>query len=107
MGVYLRSALFDDVVIVGTSSAANPRGLPPFVPDPSSIDAALARVGLPQFLLDLRGPHADRAATIWLAKRRTLRANFTTVLTLAPGKAFDALVYIDTLTPAHVGPESR
>ena len=101
MGVYLRSAFGKDLVIIGTSSAAHPPGLPPWVPDAGNLDAALARVGLPQYLLDLRAARADRAATAWLAERRTLRANFTTSLTVSPGQAFDALVSIEALTPAH------
>jgi erythromycin esterase len=101
MGLYLRSTLGKHLVIVGVSSAASFRGFPAWVPDASNVDAALARVGLPRFLLDLRASRADRPVAAWLAERRTLRANFTTALTLTPGKAFDALVFIETLTPAH------
>jgi erythromycin esterase len=100
MGLYLRSRLGNDLVIIGTSSTASPPGLAAWVPDAGNIDAALARVGLPRFVLDLRASRADRAVTAWLAQRRTLRANFTTTLTLSPGKAFDALVFMESLTPA-------
>jgi erythromycin esterase len=68
--------------------------------EPSGLDAALARVGMPLFLLDLRATRADRAVTAWLAEPREMRANFTTYMTLSPGVAFDALLFINTLTPA-------
>jgi hypothetical protein len=66
MGVHLRSALHNTVVLIGTSSAANVPGRP-WVPDEGNVDSALARVGLPQFLLDLRHaptrrPREDAAA---------------------------------------------
>jgi erythromycin esterase len=61
-------------------------------------------VGRPRFLLDLRAARDDRAAHAWLAEPRALRANFNTALTLSPGAAFDAIVFVDTLTPAHTAP---
>jgi erythromycin esterase len=101
MGMYLRSTLGNDLVIIGTSSAANARGLPRASEDASSLDAALARVGTPHFLLDLRASRDDQAVSSWLGKPHALRANFNTLLSLSPGTAFDALVFVDTLTPAH------
>jgi hypothetical protein len=41
----------------------------------------------------------------WLAERRALRANFTTFLTVSPSAAFDALLFVNTLTPAHATPQ--
>ncbi len=97
MGMYLRSALGDDLIVIGTSSAANRAPLPPAVPDAGSLGTILTRVGPPQFLLDLRPSRPDRAVTAWLRERRTMEANFTTSLTLSPGKAFDrAVVLPDT-----------
>lgn len=61
-------------------------------------------VGPPLFLLDLRAARGDRAVTAWLSERRTLRANFETFLTMSPGTAFDALLFINTLTPVRVAP---
>jgi erythromycin esterase len=107
MGVYLRSTLNQNLVIIGTSSVANPPGFPPFVPDDGSLDAALGRVGVPQFLLDLRTSRDDRAVTAWLAERRTLRANFTSSLRVSPAKSFDALLFIHTLTRAHIASPPR
>jgi erythromycin esterase len=107
MGMYLRSTLRDELFIIGTSSAANASGLPAVIPDPGGLDAALGRVGLPRFVLDLRASRTDRAVTAWLAEPRALRANFTTYLTLSPAKAFDALLFVNTLTPAHITPMPR
>jgi erythromycin esterase len=109
MGAYLRSAFGKELVIIGTTSTANPPGLPTWTPDASNLDAALARVGLPQYVLDLRAARADRAANEWLAERHTVRANFTTSLTLAPQQAFDALVFFNDLTQARMdsSPRSR
>ena len=100
MGQHLRSVLGGELLIIGTSSARNGTGLPTATLESSSLDASLARVGQPRFLLDLRASRADRAAAAWLAERRALRANFTTFMTLSPGAAFDALLFINTLTPA-------
>ena len=104
MGLYLRSALARDIVSIGTSSDANASGLPAAIPDASSIDAALARVGVPRFVMDLRASHDERAPIAWLSERRALRAIFTLHMTLAPGIAFDSLLFLDTLTPAHTAP---
>jgi hypothetical protein len=68
--------------------------------EPGGLDAALSRVGPPLFLLDLRAARSDRAVAAWLAERRQLRTNFTTSLTVSPSVAFDALLFVNTLTPA-------
>jgi erythromycin esterase len=100
MGQHLRSALGADLIIIGVSSARNGTGLPAASQETGSLDAALARVGPSRFILDLRAARTDSAVTSWLAERRALRANFTSFLTLSPIVAFDALLFIDTLTPA-------
>lgn len=101
MGQSLRAALNDALVIVGTSSAGNGPGLPPASAYLDGVDAVLASLGQPRFFLDLRAARGNRAVTTWLAERRPLRANFTTYLTVSPGAAFDALLFVDTLTSAH------
>ena len=107
MGQYLHSALGRDLIIIGTSAAANGPGLPPAIPDSDGVDASLAKVGLPLFLIDLRASSANGAVNEWLLARRSLRANFTTILTVSPRTAFDALMFIDTLTPAHIASTPR
>ena len=89
------------MVIIGTSSTRNGVGLPPASPLADGVDAMLAHVGLNQFLLDLRPARADRASIAWLMQPHPLRANFNTFLTLTPGTAFDVILFVSTLTPAH------
>jgi erythromycin esterase len=104
MGQYLRSSLGNDLVIIGMSSAQNGVGFPTAPLDSKSIDTALASVGLPRFLLDLRVSPSDTSLAAWLAERRALRANFTTFLMLSPKIAFDVLFFVDSLTQAHKEP---
>ena len=96
MGQHLRAALGDRLVIVGGIGGTRP-------PAPSgnepSIDATFARARLPRFVLDLRG-RADPSVQAWLSSVQTLRVNGDAVISLQPSAAFDALVYVDTLTPA-------
>ena len=65
--------------------------------DPESIDAALARVVVPLFVVDLRsapkvGPIAD-----WLNRGRKIRMN-DRYGELKPLDAFDALVFVKTIS---------
>lgn len=68
--------------------------------DPHSLDALLATAGIPHYLLDLRavpatGPVADRfaAATSTMTGMQPTPVN--------PVAAFDAVVYVDKVTPWH------
>jgi len=97
MGQYLRRVLGAQLVIIGTSDGTAPdRGS-----DATSVDATLARIGVPRFIVDLRAASRDSAASAWLAAQHKLRANGSTFLTLAPSQAFDVLWYAGPLTPAH------
>lgn len=106
MGQYLRGAPGDDVVIIGMSSARGAAGPVTAASDASSLDAALARVGVPRFLVDLRPARADAAVSAWLARRRALGANFDTHMIVAPGDAFDVLVFIAALSAARTAPQT-
>ena len=96
MGQYLRAAMGAQLLIIGTSDGSPPDGSS----DATSVDAALARVGVPQFIVDLRAADRDAATSAWLETPRKLRANGGTFMTLAPGRAFDVLWYAGPLTPA-------
>lgn len=104
MGQYLRSALGSDLVIIGTSSARNTIVPAPATLQRTSLDAALERVGLPLFLLDLRRARAHAGAASWLAAKQSMQANFVSQLTLSPLAAFDAVLFIDTLSRARTPP---
>lgn len=99
-GQHLRAALGNDLLVIGTSSATNSAGLPTASGSPDSVGATLARVRLPQFTLDLREARHSPAAAAWLHQPQSMRANFTTELSLSPQDAFDVLLFIHRLTPA-------
>jgi erythromycin esterase len=98
MGRYLHSALGTDLVIIGMSGGASGGGLHAAAPDSASVDAAFARVGIPRYLVDLRTAGSDPTALAWLREERSFGTRM--VLTLAPAVAFDAVLFVDTLTPA-------
>jgi erythromycin esterase len=70
--------------------------LPP--PDPRTVDALLAQAGLPLYLLDLRNVPADGP----VAERFRAATGIMTgphPVDVDPLVAYDALVFIDRLTP--------
>jgi erythromycin esterase len=98
MGAHLRRSLKDQLLTIVTSSANNGPGLPTAPLDSTSIDAALARVGLPLFLLDIRGAGQNAGAASWLSQRHSLRMNFKAHLEVLADSALDAFIFVDTLT---------
>lgn len=100
MGTFLRTALGDDLAIIGSATGSTAKGLPPAYGDSTSVDVVLSRVGSGSYAIDVRRAREDPAAWRWLTEPRTLRANITTFAIVAPAAAFDVLVYIDTLTPS-------
>jgi erythromycin esterase len=98
MGVHLRKRLGQQLFTIATSSAHNAADLPKAALDSVGIDASLARMRMPLFLLGLPRPTQAPAAAAWLAQRRSLRINFDTHVDVVPDSAFDALLYVDTLT---------
>jgi erythromycin esterase len=93
MGAFLRPVLGRDLVVIGGTSG----GLPPARNDSAEVDAALGRVGLPRFLLDLRS--ADGPALRWLSAPHTTRSN-NGVQVVNLRTAFDAVYFVDRLTSA-------
>lgn len=104
MGARLRQSLGRQLFTVATSSAHNASDLPKATLDSAGIDAALERVGLPLFVLDLRDVRRSPAAFAWLAERHTLRINFDTYADVRADSAFDALIFVDTLTKSRGQP---
>ena len=99
MGKFLRPMLGRDLVIIGGTSGAVPRGKL-LQADPASFDASLARVAIPRFMLDLRPARDNQAVFGWLSEPRSMHANIGTFVTTTPAVAFDALYFVDNLTPA-------
>lgn len=101
MGLHLRSALGSSLLIIAGASGENGKGLPAVIPDTTGIDAALQRLGSAPLLLPLRPARAADGSPRWLEVPRTLRANFTTFLTVTPRNAMDVILYHPSLTPVH------
>jgi erythromycin esterase len=99
MGQFLRSKFGDSIVIIGTASNRNSQ-FPQPVGDANSLDAALASVGVARFLLDLRPLSAASPAGRWIAEPRTVQANLVSQLRMSVRNAFDAIFFVDSLTPA-------
>lgn len=98
MGQHLRAALGKDLFILGTASDIASRGTQAAGTNPDTVEAPLESLNLPVFVLDLRSaPRGE--VTAWLAERRTLNAASATEI-VSPGQAFDALVFIRTMSPA-------
>jgi erythromycin esterase len=102
MGRSLRTTLGRDLVVIGATAGATAGKLPPTEADPASIDTALGGAAIPPFILDLRPARDEPPVFAWLSERRTLHANLTTHNVITPITAFDALFFVETLTPAHV-----
>lgn len=88
MGLHLRRALGRDLLIIGTSSDGRRDGK-------GTVDALLASVGVPQFVIDFRS-----AAPAWFSYDQSISVNYDTEIMIEPRRAFDGLVYFDRLTPS-------
>jgi erythromycin esterase-like protein/fermentation-respiration switch protein FrsA (DUF1100 family) len=99
MGLHLRAALAKDLVIIGIASATNGPGLPQRT-NRGSLDDALSQVRAAPFLLDLRNARDSASLMPWLSQAQSMRVNFTTQMLVSPLDAFDALIFVDPLTPA-------
>jgi erythromycin esterase len=99
MGKLLRPLLGRDLVLIGGTSGATPGGKP-LNADSTNVDATLARIGIPRFILDLRAARDDHAVFAWLSEPRSLHSNIETFVTVTPGQAFDALYFVENLSPA-------
>ena len=89
-------ALSSDYVIqVAPGLSAKADGL-------GGLDAALDRVatGTGDLLLDIRTAKAAPRVAAWLARPRSIRANFTTEQVITPRRSFDAVIHLDRLTGA-------
>lgn len=74
---------------------------------PSAVEGVMGRVGKPPFVLALNQSDCSPQAHRWLATRHSIRAIFHTEIDLKTTPAFDAVVLLDHLTPAHaVGADS-
>jgi erythromycin esterase len=94
MGQHLKAALGAAVAVIPILSPADdPRGASGG--KAGDLDGALAQTGLDRFALDLRA--APRG---WLDQPRSMRVNFDTEAVITPRRAFDAAIFLRTLSPA-------
>jgi erythromycin esterase len=100
MGSYLRSAYGKDLYIIASSSATASPGLPTPEPIEDSIDSALARVGLPLMIVDVRTARQNKEVLEWLSAPRPLHANIFSHHLITPSTAVDAFFFVSNLTPA-------
>lgn len=98
-GQYLRSALGKDLVIIGMSAASSPAASPTLPSGLDSFDSALSEIGMPRFFLDLRATQTATSTPAWLAEKHALTSNLDSYNILAPGVAFDVMVFVEKLTP--------
>lgn len=97
MGKFLRSALGDKLVIAGSASrVVEARNRV----DSTSLDLALSQLSRSSFILDLRPARARPEILRWLSRSRPLHANGGDYVIVKPIGAFDAIVFVDTLTGA-------
>jgi len=95
MGQYLRKALGSRLVIFGISFD------PAFdIKQPGSLEAALAKTDMSNFLLDLKAASADPEVAEWLALLRPMQANVVAYFNLQLATAFDAIVYLGKALPS-------
>lgn len=105
MGRHLRTMFSEDLVIIGTSSVqigADLGGGPAADAGTWTLDSAMASVGVPAFLLDLRAARSTPAVERFLSQEHTLRSNLTTEVEISPSHAFDVFFFVNTLTEAPV-----
>ena len=105
LGTYLRRRLGDDLITIGNLIGGGDIGgldddQMRARPAPESLEGLAGEVSEPHFLLDLHKAPAQVAA--WLDREREIGRGMD-ALRLSVGRAFDALLYLDRVTPAQGG----
>ena len=98
MGYRLGRDLGDAYFAIGTAYGG-PSADSAGIPRPGSVDATLADVSPSPFLLSLRGAPRSGAVGAWLSAERPMRFQVG-YITLPLAAAFDAVVYVDRVSPA-------
>ena len=103
-GTYLRQRFGDRLVtlgnLIGNGKVACSGYARTLEAPTESVDGIAGRVGAPMFMLDLR--RAPKPVAAWLDQERQLGQG-DDAFEVAVGKAFDVLVYFDTVSPACPG----
>lgn len=105
-GFLLRRELGSDLVTIGTYFGEGVGdfwfmgGGQPFPQDDGGIDALLGSISFPTYLIDLRALPASGRLGTWMRMEHETRLFNRYHLRFAPADAFDAILYINRLTPA-------
>jgi erythromycin esterase-like protein len=97
-GSYLRSALGPDLVVIGTyywHGVGFPRAEVPPPSDVHDMEALLASLSIPRFIIDLRELPGSGALREWF---QLAHATGEDPYTIIPLRAYDAILFIDTIT---------
>lgn len=101
-GMYLRSALDRDMVVIGTYFGLG-EGFParrePLPPDTAGMDNLLRSLSIPLFVIDLRELPSAGTLHEWFKAAHETRNGAYGVAMVAPLEAYDAILFIDTITP--------
>ena len=108
LGLFLDSMLGHDYVNIGfTFYRGAPSGWASYqtgISEPArggTLDGELARVGLPMFVVDLRAVPAEGPVHEWLDRAWAMRSEMREwVLQMNPLQAWDALFYVQQISPA-------
>jgi len=99
-GMYLRSALDLDLVVIGTyyghGAGFPPTDVPP-PPDVHGVEDLLASLSIPRFIMDLRELPSSGPLHEWF---QLAHATGQDAYTIVPLRAYDAILFIDTITPS-------
>ncbi len=108
-GMYLRSAVGGDLVVIGTyfghgvgfpAESGSFMGVP-LPPDTAGMDSLLRSLSIPLFMMDLRELPRSGILHEWFQtphETRSLDSGDETAM-VAPIEAYDAILFIDTITP--------
>ena len=104
-GSYLRSALGPDLVVIGSYFGHGvgypPEGVPP-APDVHGMEDLLGSLSMHRFIMDLRDLPSSGPLHEWFQVAHATRPSISgqDAYTIVPLRAYDALLYLDTITPS-------
>jgi len=100
-GMYLRSALDVDMVVIGTYFGHGAGFLPtdgPLPPDAHSMEDLFTSLSIPRFIMDLRELPSSGPLNEWFQLAHATGGQ--DAYTIVPRRAYDAILFIDTITPS-------
>jgi erythromycin esterase-like protein len=102
---YLRSALGRDLVVIGTyfgQGAGFPSADAPAPPDAHRMEDLLVSISIPRYIMNLHELPSSGPLHDWFQMAHATRDSVSgqDVYMVAPLRAYDAILYIDTITPS-------